>query len=66
MRRRMALPDKSGPGPLPALVGGVIAAFVLLWLVGIVIGTIVFFVRVVVVIALAAGVLWAWGKLSRD
>ena len=66
MRGRMALPDKSGPGPLPAIVGGVIAAFVLLWIVGIVVGTIVFFVRVLVFIALAVGVLWVWGKLSRD
>jgi hypothetical protein len=62
----MAVPDKSGPGPLPAIVGGVIAAFVLLWLVGVVIGTVVFFVRVLVFLALAAGVLWIWGKLKRS
>jgi hypothetical protein len=62
----MAVPDKSGPGPLPAVVGGVIAAFVLLWLVGVVIGTVVFFVRVLVFVALAAGVLWLWGKIKRS
>ena len=66
MRARMAVPDKSGPGPLPAIVGGVIAAFVLVWLVGIVIGTIVFAVRIIVIGALIAGGLWLWGKLSRD
>lgn len=62
----MAAPDKSGPGPLPAIIGGVIGAFVLLWLVGIVVGTIVFFVRVVVFVALAVAVLWIWGKLKRS
>ena len=62
----MAVPDKSGPGPLPAIIGGVIGAFVLLWVVGLVIGTIVFFVRVVVFVALAVGVLWIWGKLKRS
>jgi hypothetical protein len=61
----MAVPDKSGPGPLPAVIGGVVGALVLLWIVGIVIGTIVFFVRIVVFVALAAGALWVWGKLSR-
>ena len=61
----MAVPEKSGPGPIVAVVGGVIAAFVLIWLVGIVIGTVVFFVRVLVFVALAAGVLWIWGKLSK-
>ena len=62
----MAVPDKSGPGPLPAIIGGVIAAFVLLWVVGLVIGTVVFFVRVLVFAALGIGVLWLWGKFSRD
>ena len=62
----MAVPDKPGPGPLPAVVGGVVAAVVLIWLVGIVAGTIVFFVRIAVFVALIAAGLWAWGKLSRD
>jgi hypothetical protein len=66
VRAEMATSDGSGPGPLPALIGGVIGAFVLLWVVGVVVGTIVFFVRVVVFLALAIGVLWVWGKLSRS
>ena len=56
---------RSGPGPLPAVVGGVVAAFVLVWLVGIVIGTIVFFVRVVVFVGLVLGALWLWGRVKR-
>lgn len=62
----MALPDKTGPGPLPAVVGGVLAALVLFWLVGIVIGTVVFVVRVAVLIALVAAGFWVWDKLSSD
>jgi hypothetical protein len=62
----MATPEKIGPGPLPAIVGGVIAAFVLLWLVGVVISTITFFVKILVFIALVAGALWLWGKFSGD
>lgn len=56
----------SGPGPLPAVVGGVVGAVVLFWLVGIVIGTIVFAVKAVAFVAVIAGALWLWGKLSRD
>lgn len=62
----MAVPDKPGPGPLPAIVFGVVAALVLFWLVGLVVGTIVFVVRIAAVIAVIAGGLWVWGKLSRD
>jgi hypothetical protein len=58
--------ERSGPGPLPAVVGGVVAAFVLVWLVGIVVGAIVFAVRLVVLAAVVVGALWLWGKLSRD
>jgi len=62
----MGPPDRSGPGPLPAIVGGVLAAFVLVWLVGIVVGAIVFAVRIVVIGAVIAGALWLWGKFTRD
>jgi hypothetical protein len=55
-----------GPGPLPAVIGGVLAVIVLSWLVGIVIGTVVFVVRLVVLGALIGGGLWLWSKLSRD
>ena len=61
----MGAPERSGPGPLPAIVGGVLAALVLVWLVGVVVGTIVLFVRVAVFVALVAGALWVWGKLTR-
>jgi hypothetical protein len=59
-------PDSGGPGPLPAIVGGVLAALVLIWLVGIVFTTVVFLVRVAVLVALVVGGLWVWGKLSGD
>jgi hypothetical protein len=62
----MASPEKTGPGPLPAIIGGVIAALVLIWLVGVVLATITFFVKVVVFIALIAGAFWVYGKLSGD
>ena len=55
-----------GPGPLPAIVGGVLAALVLFWLAGIVVGTIVFVVRVAVFVALLVGGLWLWGKVTGD
>ncbi len=55
-----------GPGPLPAVIGGVVAVVVLSWLVGVVIGTVVFFVRIAVLVALVGGGLWLWSKLSRD
>lgn len=61
----MAAPDKTGPGPLPAILGGVVAALVLIWLVGVVVGTIVFFVRLVVLVALVVAGLWCWRKLTR-
>ena len=58
--------DGGGPGPLPAIVGGVLVALVLIWLVGIVAGTIVFLVRVAVLVALVVGGLWLWGKITGD
>ena len=58
--------DGGGPGPLPAIVGGVVAALVLFWLVDIVLGTIVFVVRLAVLVALVVGGLWLWGKLSDN
>ena len=62
----MVVPEERGPGPLPAVVGGVLAALVLFWLVGIVVGTVVFVVRVAVLVALVVGGFWAWGKLTGD
>ena len=62
----MAVPEKPGPGPLPAIVGGVVGAVVLFWLVGIVVGTVVFVVRIAVIVGLVVAAFWAWGKLSRD
>jgi hypothetical protein len=62
----MGLPEKSGPGPLPAIVGGVVAALVLLWLVGLVIGTVVFIVRIAVLVGLIAGGLWIWNAVTGD
>lgn len=62
----MATPEKTGPGPLPAIVGGIVLAVVLMWLVGIVVSTIAFFVRVAVFVALVAGAFWLWAKLSGD
>jgi hypothetical protein len=57
---------REGPGPLPAIVGGVVAALVLMWFVGIVIGTFVFFVRVLVFVVLVWGAFRIWAALSRD
>jgi hypothetical protein len=62
----MARTPARGPGPLPAIVGGVIAALVLLWLVGIVIGTFVFFVKVVVLVALVWLAFRVWAFFSAD
>ena len=62
----MAHPDKPGPGPLPALIGGVIAAFVLIWAVGFVISTITFVLRIAVIVAVLGGALWLWSKFSSD
>lgn len=55
-----------GPGPLPAVVGGVVAVLVLSWLVGIVVGAVVFVIRLVVIAALLWGGLRLWAALSRD
>jgi hypothetical protein len=55
-----------GPGPLVAVVGGVLAALVLIWLVGIIIGTVVFLVRVAVLVALVIAGLWVWSKVTGD
>jgi hypothetical protein len=60
----MGVPEKSGPGPLPAIVGGVVAALVLWWLAGLVIGTVVFLVRIAVLVALVAGGLWIWNAVT--
>lgn len=60
----MGTPEKHGPGPLAAVVGGVVAALVLFWLVGIVIGTVVFLVRIAVFVALIGGGLWVWNRLT--
>jgi hypothetical protein len=62
----MGVPEKPGPGPLPAVLAGVVAAVVLWWLAGIVIGTVVFAVKLVVFVGLVLGGLWLWGKLSND
>ncbi len=55
-----------GPGPLPAVLGGVVAVVVLLWLVNVVIGTVLFFVKIAVLVALVGGGLWLGSKLSPD
>jgi hypothetical protein len=62
----MGVPEKSGPGPLPAIVGGVVAALVLFWLAGLVIGTVVFVVRIAVLVGLVAGGLWIWNAITGD
>jgi hypothetical protein len=65
----MGTPERSdgrGPGPLPAIVGGVLAALVLFWLVDIVVGTVVFVVRLAVLVALVVAGFWVWGKVRRD
>jgi hypothetical protein len=59
--------QRSGSGsPVLAVGGGILAAIVLWWIVGIVVGTIVFVVRLVVIGAVIGGLLWLWGKFSRD
>ena len=62
----MGIPDERGPGPLPAVIGGVVAALVLIWLVGIVIGTVVLVVRLAVLVGLVVGGFWLWGKITGD
>ncbi len=49
-----------------AIGGGILAALVLWWLVGIVIGTIVFAIRIIVIGGLIGGALWLWGKFTSD
>lgn len=56
--------DDSGPGVLTMVVGGVIGAVVLFWLAGIVISTVVFALRVVIVLAVVAGAIWLWNKVK--
>jgi hypothetical protein len=55
-----------GPGPLPAVVLGVVAVIVLSWLVGLVIGAVVFVVRLAVIVALVWAGLRVWSAVSRD
>ena len=57
--------SRSG-SPVLAIGGGIIVALVLWWIVGIVVGTVVFLVRLIVIGALIGGALWVWGKLSPD
>lgn len=60
-------PERSRSGsPILAVGGGLVLALALWWVVGIVIGTIVFVVRLLVIGALVAGALWLWGKFSRN
>jgi hypothetical protein len=61
----MAARDRSGPGPLPAVVGGVVVALVLVWVVGVVVSAFVFAVRLIVIGAVLVGALWLWGKIKR-
>jgi hypothetical protein len=62
----MGAPERSGPGPLPAVVGGVVAALVLLWLAGVVVSTVVLVVRIAVLVGIVVGGLWLWDKLTGD
>ena len=63
-RREVARRD--GPGPLPAVIGGVLAVVVLSWVVGIVIGAVVMVVRIAVLVALVWGAFRLWAIFSRD
>ena len=58
--------DDREPGPLPAIIGGVVAALVLIWLVDVIASTVAFAIRMAVFVTLVVGGLWVWGKLSRD
>ena len=58
--------DGGGPGPLPAIIGGVVVALVLIWLVGIIVSTFVLVARLAVVVALVVAGFWVWSKISRD
>jgi hypothetical protein len=58
--------DGGGPGPLPAIIGGVVVALVLIWLVGIIASTFVLLVRLAFLVALVVAGFWVWSKVSRD
>jgi hypothetical protein len=60
--------ERSGSGSslVWAVGGGIVAALVLWWFIGIVIGTIVFATRIIVIGALVGGGLWLWGKFTKD
>jgi hypothetical protein len=58
--------DGDGPGPLPAIIGGVVVALVLIWLVGIVASTLVLLVRLAVLVAVVVAGFWVWSKVSGD
>ena len=59
--------ERSGSGsPVLAIGGGIVAALVLWWLAGIVVGTVVFVIRLIVIGAVIGGLLWLWGKFSHD
>ncbi len=49
-----------------AVVGGVVAALVLIWLVGIIITTLTFLVRLAVLVAVVIAGFWVWNKLAGD
>jgi hypothetical protein len=57
--------SRSG-SPILAVGGGIIAALALWWIVGIVVGTVVFVIRLVVIGGLIVGALWLWGKFTND
>lgn len=58
--------DGGGPGPLPAIIGGVVVALVLIWLVGIIISTVTLLARLAVLVAVVVAGFWLWGKVSGD
>jgi hypothetical protein len=58
--------DSDGPGPLPAIIGGVVVALVLIWLVGIIISTVTLLARLAVLVAVVVAGFWVWGKVSGD
>ena len=58
--------DGGGPGPLPAIIGGVVVALVLIWIVGIIASTFLLLARLAVLVALVVAGFWVWGKVSRD
>jgi hypothetical protein len=58
--------DRDGPGPLPAIIGGVVVALVLIWLVGIIASTLALLARLAVLVAVVVAGFWVWGKVSGD